>query len=219
MKKFKIAKLLVVGFVLGFLLMGTTILATGTIRSATFNSNIVIFNGTQLNLDMPLISVVLEESPDFSSNYMPVRAVLEAMGYTVGWDGENSAILITSPVAGTDPTSAPLSQPHSPPQQMPLATQSPAQTPQRDLTGFATGVEMIERLSHVLINLRGSDIVFQSSCTTTQLTFANAIYGYAVSAIQHPDLSLTAFFYQGALWMHEAQATVVAQWIIDNTLE
>ena len=97
MKKIKGVKMLVFGLVIGLFMTSTAVFAVSSIRSATFNDVGIIFNGEQMELPMPLISVITEENPDAFSNYMPVRAVLEAMGYVVGWDGSN--VLVTSPAA------------------------------------------------------------------------------------------------------------------------
>jgi len=95
MDKNKITKAFAICFVVALLFTSGTIFAANAIRSASFNDVSVVFNGIELDLDRPMISIVLEESPEFFSNYMPVRAVLEAMGYDVGWDGENNAVLVT----------------------------------------------------------------------------------------------------------------------------
>lgn len=71
----------------------TTAFAAGNIKSATFNDNQVIYNGQTLSLSQPMVSVVKEGEKN-ASNYMPVRAVLEAMGYTVDWDSSRNAVVI-----------------------------------------------------------------------------------------------------------------------------
>ncbi|MDR2167124.1 MAG: copper amine oxidase N-terminal domain-containing protein [Clostridiales bacterium] len=96
MKKIKNVQMFVMGLVVGLLLVGTTVFAATAIASATFNDTRVIFNGEVLDLPQPLISVILEGQTNVI-NYMPVRAVLEAMGYVVDWDGENNAILVSTP--------------------------------------------------------------------------------------------------------------------------
>jgi len=98
MKKQKSLRMLVLGLVIGILVAATTTLAaTSAITSASFNETSIIFDGQVLDLPMPLISVVTTENPDAVSNFMPVRAVLEAMGYEIGWDGENNAVLVFTP--------------------------------------------------------------------------------------------------------------------------
>lgn len=71
----------------------TTAFAAGSIKTATFNENQVIYNGQTLTLSQPMVSVVKEGEKN-ASNYMPVRAVLEAMGYTVDWDSSKNAVVI-----------------------------------------------------------------------------------------------------------------------------
>ncbi len=92
MKKFNV-KSFIAGVIIAS--VGTSVVfAAGGIKSASFNSNKVIYNGKELDLKgFQMISVVKDEEIN-ASNYMPVRAVLEAMGYTVDWDGENNAVII-----------------------------------------------------------------------------------------------------------------------------
>jgi len=105
MKKLKRIGTLATGIIIGIVLsVATTVFAAGVIKSAVYNSNKVIFDGEELELAMPLISVTEEETPNSFSNYMPVRAVLEAMGYTVGWDGDTNSVTVSSNVA---PSTAP----------------------------------------------------------------------------------------------------------------
>ncbi len=83
---------LVTGVVIGAIGL-TTVFAAGSIKTATFNENQVIYNGQALTLSQPMVSVVKEGEKN-ASNYMPVRAVLEAMGYTVDWDSSRNAVVI-----------------------------------------------------------------------------------------------------------------------------
>lgn len=103
------SKLGIKGFIAGFLAATvgmTTLFAAGGIKSATFNSNKVIFDGRELNLGgQPLISVVKDGEVN-ASNYMPVRGVLEAMGYNVNWDGERKAVIVSSKGTAVMPTPA-----------------------------------------------------------------------------------------------------------------
>lgn len=85
-------KSFVAGIVVGAIGL-TTVFAAGSIKSATFNENQVIYNGQALSLSQPMVSVVKEGEKN-ASNYMPVRAVLEAMGYIVDWDGSRNAVVI-----------------------------------------------------------------------------------------------------------------------------
>lgn len=97
MRKIKNIKSFTLGLVIGLLVAtGATVFATNAIRSATFNDTRIIFNGEELELAMPMISVVTEANPYGVSNFMPVRAALEAMGYIVDWDGERNAVLVSA---------------------------------------------------------------------------------------------------------------------------
>ena len=91
--------LLITGVIIGALLTTAATALAANILSADYNANKVIFDGQELELDRPLISVVDDEMDGAFANYMPIRAVLEAMGYTVVWDGANSAVLVTTPSA------------------------------------------------------------------------------------------------------------------------
>lgn len=72
----------------------TTVFAAGGIKSATYNNNSVIFNGKKLDLsETPMVSVVKDNEAS-ASNYMPVRSVLEQMGYDVDWDGNSNSVII-----------------------------------------------------------------------------------------------------------------------------
>jgi len=95
------------------------------IQSAQYNQNKVIFNGQTLDLSgQPMISVQ-EEGVSGIYNYMPVRAVLEQMGYAVAWDGVNYAVLVTTPVAAA-PTSFPAATPAPTAALVPSATPVPS---------------------------------------------------------------------------------------------
>lgn len=87
-------KALVIGLLIGA--MGVTAaFAAGGIKSAEFNANSVSYNGTNLDLSAaPMISVV-KDGEEYFSNYMPVRAVLEQLGFTVDWDDATGTVLIS----------------------------------------------------------------------------------------------------------------------------
>lgn len=88
----------------------SALFAAGGIKSASFNSYKVILDGKELDLGgQQMISVVKDGEQD-ASNYMPVRGVLEAMGYKAEWDGQGKAVIVTSPqnlpVSTPEPTAA-----------------------------------------------------------------------------------------------------------------
>ena len=90
-------KNIIKGIVIGIIvcmLSFSFVYATGGIGSATFNTNNVNFNGKVLDLSSaPMISVVMEGETNFS-NYMPVRAILEQMGYLIDWDDSTSTVMV-----------------------------------------------------------------------------------------------------------------------------
>ena len=85
-------------FLIGAVLAtGITAFALGNIISAEYNHELkVIYNGQELQLAAPMIAIVDSDNPRSAVNYMPIRAVLEAMGYNVGWDSEARAALVTA---------------------------------------------------------------------------------------------------------------------------
>ena len=82
------------GIMTAVLLM-SVVMATGVIKNVEFNSNKVILNGNNLELSEQMISVT-KEGEDGFRNYMPVRAVLEAMGYNVDWDNATNSVLVNN---------------------------------------------------------------------------------------------------------------------------
>lgn len=76
-------------------------MANGLIERAEFNNVGISFNGEQLELSQQLLSVQAQGN-DNVSNYMPVRDVLEGMGYTVDWNGGNNMIEVTNKVISTN---------------------------------------------------------------------------------------------------------------------
>ena len=95
---------LITGIIIGAMLATTITAIAANILSADYNENKVIYDGQELQLDRPMISVVDDEMAGGAfANYMPVRAVLEAMGYAVVWDGANNAVIVTTP--GEQPAS------------------------------------------------------------------------------------------------------------------
>lgn len=74
----------------------TTVFGAGGIKSALFNTNKVILDGKILNLNGQQMISVVKDGERNASNYMPVRGVLEAMGYKVDWDSSRSAVVVSS---------------------------------------------------------------------------------------------------------------------------
>lgn len=65
------------------------------IKSAQFNKTKIIYNGKELDISStPMISVIKEGETNIN-NYMPVRSVLEQLGYNVSWDSSKNSIIVT----------------------------------------------------------------------------------------------------------------------------
>ena len=81
------------GIILGIICVFSIAYATGYavgnaagIRCAEYNDTSIFFNGEEIDLgDRRLISVI-PEGEAYITNYMPVRAVLESLGYGVAWE-------------------------------------------------------------------------------------------------------------------------------------
>ncbi|MDR1688118.1 MAG: copper amine oxidase N-terminal domain-containing protein [Clostridiales bacterium] len=95
--------------VVSFVFLAGVVSAAGVITKAAYNNTKVLLNNRELTLAAPLVAIEDESNPGFTVNYMPVRAVLESMGYIVEWDAANNAVVITSQgaVPLTDGVSAP----------------------------------------------------------------------------------------------------------------
>ena len=83
------------GLLVGVILMITiTTFAAGAIKEAFFNETIKLeVDGKVVDTDM--VTVILEGSVD-GTNYVSARALAEALGAKVEWDGKNKKILVTS---------------------------------------------------------------------------------------------------------------------------
>ena len=93
MKNSKSLKTLVAGIVIGVtLVVPLTSFATGTILKAEYNSIKVNYAGYDLELSAPLITIIDAENPANAVNYMPVRTILEEMGYEVHWNEAEKSI-------------------------------------------------------------------------------------------------------------------------------
>ncbi|HHV98147.1 MAG TPA: hypothetical protein GXX36_01010 [Clostridiaceae bacterium] len=89
MKKF------ISGLFVGIILMlAITASATGAIKEAWFNKEIKLeVDGKTVNTDM--VTVILEGDIN-GTNYVSARALAEALGAKVEWDGKNKKILVIS---------------------------------------------------------------------------------------------------------------------------
>lgn len=89
MKKF------VMGLLIGIMLtLGVTTYAVPEIQSAIFSDIKLIVNGEQV--DSEIVSVVTTDNPNYMTNYVPARALSEALGAEVEWDGKNKVINVST---------------------------------------------------------------------------------------------------------------------------
>lgn len=89
MKKF------VMGLLIGIMLtLGVTTYAAPEIQSAIFSDIKLIVNGEQV--DSEIVSVVTTDNPNYMTNYVPARALSEALGAEVEWDGKNRVINVST---------------------------------------------------------------------------------------------------------------------------
>lgn len=93
MKKFHL-KSLVAGILIGSVGI-TTAFAAGGIKKANFSNTTVTLDGKQIPLNNSLVSIVKDGEKD-SKLYMPVREILEHIGYDVNWNEKNNSVDLTS---------------------------------------------------------------------------------------------------------------------------
>lgn len=95
MKKFDL-KSIVFGILIGVLGV-TTVIASNGIKSAEFKDYKFIFNGTEIALSQPIISVVKEGAYD-EVNYIPMRDVADIMGLDLGININTNSIILNGNV-------------------------------------------------------------------------------------------------------------------------
>ena len=80
-------KSLLIGILIGAIGLSTAFAAT-TLTRADFNQIKIFVNDTQIDLkNQPMASIYKDEEIN-PRTYMPVRTILESMGYGVAWDGD-----------------------------------------------------------------------------------------------------------------------------------
>lgn len=92
MKKLDMKSLLV-GFVIAIIgMIGmTSVYASTVIKSASVSNARVTINGTVVSLTKPLVAIAMENEQD-AGLYMPVRELLEYLGYTASWDNSSRTV-------------------------------------------------------------------------------------------------------------------------------
>ena len=102
MKKF------IAGILLGlFIPAGVFVFANTVIKSAEYNNTTISLNGQKIEMSQSFVSIVDEATPDYFSNYMPLREILEKLGYKVDWEESTRNVNISNisaPVAEIKPS-------------------------------------------------------------------------------------------------------------------
>jgi len=93
MKKFDV-KSVAAGLIIGTLGI-TTAFAAGGIKSATYNAAKVTLDGNSVPLNESLVAIVQDGEED-AKLYMPVREMLEYLGYNVEFDSEVNTVKLSS---------------------------------------------------------------------------------------------------------------------------
>lgn len=89
-------KKILLGFISAAMLISSTnVFASEVIKSSEFNNIGIRFNGELLNLNNNLLTVKTYGKNNVV-NYMPVRDVLERMGYIIKWNRSNNTIEVLS---------------------------------------------------------------------------------------------------------------------------
>ena len=70
--------------------------SASVIKNAEYNNTTISLNGQKIPLTQPFVSIIDEQTPDFFSNYMPLREILEKLGYKVDWDNDTHNVNITN---------------------------------------------------------------------------------------------------------------------------
>lgn len=102
MKNRKALTICIVALLLTALLAGTAVATTGTVtKGLYYNSVKVTLDGKALDLKNAVGNVV-EPFIIEGTTYLPVRAISEALGLDVDWDGATSTVILTTPLESRD---------------------------------------------------------------------------------------------------------------------
>lgn len=121
------------GALAALLLVGSIGTAMATVGKKTVEIN---YSNIHVTLDGEPVSLVdvqgnpVEPFMMNDTNYLPVRAVAEALGLKVDWDGTTNTVILTSPgyedpAPTPEPTPAPTATPAPTPQPTPVPTPPP----------------------------------------------------------------------------------------------
>lgn len=98
--KFTNLKSFIAGLIIGTLGI-TSVFASGIIKSAEFTNTKLMINGEEIRITNPFISV-LKSGENNSNLYMPIREVLQKLGYTIQWYENNDSIDIITYINNLD---------------------------------------------------------------------------------------------------------------------
>jgi hypothetical protein len=91
------------GFLAGLLTFASvTAIAAPRIESAEYSASkafLLQSSGILLNEDNPMLSVADADAPAIAKSYMPLREVLERIGYRVDWDEKNGNVLLSANIS------------------------------------------------------------------------------------------------------------------------
>ncbi len=73
----------------------TTVFAAGGIKSATYSNAKITLDGASIPLSHSLVGIVKEDEKDMKL-YVPVRELVEYLGYNVNWDGAQGTVNLVS---------------------------------------------------------------------------------------------------------------------------
>ncbi len=93
MKEFKLKRVFVILLIVSIGI--TTVFASNGIKSAVVSNTKVKLNGVSVPLNNPII-LVTQDNEKESKMYMPMRELLEYLGYEVIWDGKQEFIYLNS---------------------------------------------------------------------------------------------------------------------------
>lgn len=87
-------KSFIMGLIIGIVGI-TSVFGAGIIKSVEYTDCTFMINGEEINLNNPFVSIV-KQGESNSNLYMPIREVLQKLGYNVQWYENNNTIDIST---------------------------------------------------------------------------------------------------------------------------
>jgi len=99
-----------IGFLIGFLLITVSTIGiyakSGTVRKSILYNNIkIVLNGNSV-MPTDANGHYVEPFAIDGTTYLPVRAIANALGLGVGWDGENNTVILTTDASNQQSSSS-----------------------------------------------------------------------------------------------------------------